>query len=200
MGWLADILGIETTYLTAVIALGIVVVLIILVAWALKFFGTASRTVGRPRARRLTVVEAIPLDARRQALILRRDGVEHLIVTGGPNDLLVESGFDAPPQPAYGRPGRRAVEPQPTAEPEPDRQLPGRGRPMQNASRPEPFTSRLRPKVYDPRQLAGGNRAANGRLPGDSATTGYDLSDEDERPEVTPEPVEDDYDRHKRQG
>ena len=39
--------------------------------------------------RRVRLVEATPLDARRRAVILRVDGREALILTGGPQDVFV---------------------------------------------------------------------------------------------------------------
>jgi flagellar protein FliO/FliZ len=47
----------------------------------------ASRT-GLPR---LSIVEAFDLDRQRQLVIVRRDNVEHLIMVGGPNDLVIEA-------------------------------------------------------------------------------------------------------------
>ena len=45
---------------------------------------------------RLGVVEQATVDARRRLLLIRRDGVEHLIMTGGPVDVLIETGIPAP--------------------------------------------------------------------------------------------------------
>jgi flagellar protein FliO/FliZ len=83
--------GQDITLLNAAMALGVVLVLIVLCVWALKFVFRASGNVGRGRARRLSVVEHLPLDARRQILIVRRDNVEHVILTGGPQDIVLES-------------------------------------------------------------------------------------------------------------
>src|SRR3954452_6111019 len=45
----------------------------------------------RGRAPRLGVVDVFGLDGQRQLVIVRRDNVEHLLMIGGPNDLVVES-------------------------------------------------------------------------------------------------------------
>lgn len=45
---------------------------------------------------RLGVSEHIMVDSRRKLLLIRRDGVEHLVLTGGPVDLLIETGIRAP--------------------------------------------------------------------------------------------------------
>jgi len=45
------------------------------------------------RPSRLSLVDAFDLDRHRQLVIVRRDNVEHLIMIGGPNDLLIEGGI-----------------------------------------------------------------------------------------------------------
>src|ERR1700757_3183609 len=44
----------------------------------------------RGRQPRLAVIESTMIDARRQLWLIRRDNVEHLIMTGGPTALVVE--------------------------------------------------------------------------------------------------------------
>ncbi|MGH6796620.1 MAG: hypothetical protein ACREDH_15805, partial [Methylocella sp.] len=46
---------------------------------------------GRARPPRLGTVDAFDLDRRRQLIIIRRDNVEHLLMIGGPNDIVIES-------------------------------------------------------------------------------------------------------------
>lgn len=45
--------------------------------------------------KRLDVVEQWSLDARRRLVLVRRDDVEHLIMTGGPVDVVIETGIAA---------------------------------------------------------------------------------------------------------
>ncbi len=52
----------------------------------------------RGREKRLAVVEAASVDGRRRIILLRRDDVEHLIMTGGPVDVLIESGIHRTPR------------------------------------------------------------------------------------------------------
>ena len=56
-------------------------------------FGHRLRVPGASRARqpRLGLVDAFSLDGQRQLVLVRRDNVEHLIMIGGPNDVLLES-------------------------------------------------------------------------------------------------------------
>jgi len=44
--------------------------------------------------RRLAVVEHASVDGRRRLVLVRRDNVEHLIMTGGPVDVLIETGIE----------------------------------------------------------------------------------------------------------
>ncbi len=44
--------------------------------------------------KRLAVVEHASVDGRRRLVLVRRDNVEHLIMTGGPVDVLIETGID----------------------------------------------------------------------------------------------------------
>jgi flagellar protein FliO/FliZ len=48
---------------------------------------------GRARPARLGIVDSFDLDRKRQLVIVRRDNVEHLLMIGGPNDLVIESQF-----------------------------------------------------------------------------------------------------------
>lgn len=100
--------GSGNTIVTAVFALGIVIVLIILGVWLLKMVFNASTNVARGRNRRLSVVDSMQLDPKRQLLIVRRDNVEHLILTGGPQDVVVETGIAVEDVPAS-QPSRRPV-------------------------------------------------------------------------------------------
>jgi flagellar protein FliO/FliZ len=61
-------------------------------AWAVRRFGSA-RLGGAVRGRqpRLAVIEYASVDARRRLLLVRRDNIEHLVMIGGPTDVVVES-------------------------------------------------------------------------------------------------------------
>ncbi|GEP08257.1 hypothetical protein [Methylobacterium gnaphalii] len=50
----------------------------------------ATRTTHRSRQPRLGIVDIYELDRQRQLILLRRDNVEHLLLVGGPNDVVVE--------------------------------------------------------------------------------------------------------------
>jgi hypothetical protein len=50
---------------------------------------------GRERVKRLTVIDAAVVDTRRRVVLIRRDNVEHLVLIGGPTDVVIESRIGA---------------------------------------------------------------------------------------------------------
>ncbi|RVI01981.1 histidine kinase, partial [Sinorhizobium meliloti] len=46
---------------------------------------------GKNRQPRLAVLDAAAVDTRRRLVLVRRDDVEHLIMIGGPTDIVIES-------------------------------------------------------------------------------------------------------------
>ena len=89
-------------------ALGAVIVGIVLVVWLLKLLTGATGRAVRGRNRRLGVIDTLALDPKRQLLIIRRDNVEHLILTGGPTDIVIETGI-AVEEEAAAQPTRRPI-------------------------------------------------------------------------------------------
>lgn len=68
--------------------------------WFLRqSLGLGGMPLFTPKQRRLGVVESTSIDGRRRLILIRRDNVEHLIMTGGPVDVLVETGIPATPRP-----------------------------------------------------------------------------------------------------
>ncbi len=45
--------------------------------------------------KRLQIIEALPLDARRKLVLLRRDNVEHLVILGTNGETMVERGIES---------------------------------------------------------------------------------------------------------
>lgn len=65
-------------------------------------FQAVSSLFGGPKPlRRLSVSEQFNLDSRRRLILVRRDDVEHLIMTGGPVDVVIETGIGAPAHPTH---------------------------------------------------------------------------------------------------
>lgn len=95
-------------YLRFILALAAVLALIAGAAWLVRRFGLFGVNPGRrPDQRRLAINAVQPLDARRRLVLVRRDGVEHLLLVGGANDLVIETGI-APPKPVGSRPASDA--------------------------------------------------------------------------------------------
>lgn len=70
----------------------IVLGLIALTAWLVRRLG-ANRLGGggaRGRQPRLAVIDAASVDGRRRLVLIRRDNIEHLLMIGGPTDVVVE--------------------------------------------------------------------------------------------------------------
>ena len=58
--------------------------------------GSIGSTLFGPKPeRRLGVMEQTSVDSRRRLILVRRDNVEHLIMTGGPVDVVIETGIGA---------------------------------------------------------------------------------------------------------
>ena len=47
--------------------------------------------------RRLQIVEAMTVDAKHRAILIRRDDTEHLVLLGPTADVVIETGIKAPP-------------------------------------------------------------------------------------------------------
>lgn len=86
-------------YLRFVLALIAVLAMIGGAAYLVRRFGLFGTGSGRRSGeRRLSIGAVQPLDNRRRLVLVRRDGVEHLLLIGGPNDLVVETSIQ--PRPA----------------------------------------------------------------------------------------------------
>jgi flagellar protein FliO/FliZ len=73
------------------IAAAVTLVLLGLLVWLLRRVARLRLGATAPgRVPRLAIVDVLPIDGRRQLLLVRRDSVEHLILVGGPSDLVIE--------------------------------------------------------------------------------------------------------------
>jgi flagellar protein FliO/FliZ len=79
--------------LTFFFAFVAVLALIGLAAWLVRRFATnrLGANTNRGRMPRLAVIDAAAVDGRRRLVLVRRDNIEHLIMIGGPTDIVVES-------------------------------------------------------------------------------------------------------------
>ena len=76
----------------AILALIIVIGLASAVFYVVRHVSTGRIGTAAMRGRqpRLAVIEVAGIDPRRRLLLIRRDNVEHLIMIGGPTDVVVE--------------------------------------------------------------------------------------------------------------
>lgn len=80
-------------FFLAVGGVGIALLCLIGIFWIIRNRRAPSPFVrgGRNRQPRLQVLDAAAVDTRRRLVLVRRDDVEHLIMIGGPTDIVIES-------------------------------------------------------------------------------------------------------------
>ncbi|WP_025037376.1 flagellar biosynthetic protein FliO [Bradyrhizobium sp. DOA9] len=78
--------------ITFIVAFIVVLALIGVAAWLVRRFagGRVGANTQRGRMPRLAVIDAAAVDGRRRLVLVRRDNVEHLLMIGGPTDIVVE--------------------------------------------------------------------------------------------------------------
>lgn len=112
------------------IAFLVVLALIGVTAWLVRRFG-ASRLGAATRGRqpRLAVIDAASVDGRRRLVLIRRDNTEHLLMIGGPTDVVIEpnivraTGARDVPREVAREPGRPSISTESTARPAPAPEL-----------------------------------------------------------------------------
>ena len=79
------------TPLTFFFAFVVVLALIGLAAWLVRRFAgnRLGANANRGRMPRLAVIDAAAVDGRRRLVLVRRDNIEHLLMIGGPTDIVV---------------------------------------------------------------------------------------------------------------
>ena len=112
---------------TVIFALVAVLALMGVAFWLVRRFAgnRLGANPGRGRMPRLAVIDAAAVDGRRRLVLVRRDNIEHLLMIGGPTDIVVESNIvrasparELPQRQAM--PGTVAPEPPPRIAPLPD--------------------------------------------------------------------------------
>jgi hypothetical protein len=185
MNYLTNLLGPNAPLAaTFIVAFAVVLVLIGLTAWIFRLIrgrGLGIGSGGRGRQPRLAVLDYADVDQRRKLVLIRRDNVEHLLLLGGPTDVVVETAIvrGVPVQASVLREAAQApAAPEPAPEPAPRlsmrdsaRQAAGEPAPMrpsnldlhQPAARPEPVRSPPPPARVEPTRPAPPLRAEPAR-------------------------------------
>jgi flagellar protein FliO/FliZ len=133
------------TFLFAFIA---VLALIGVAAWLVRRFATnrLGANTNRGRMPRLAVIDAAAVDGRRRLVLVRRDNVEHLLMIGGPSDIVIE------PNIVRAMPGRDQMAPRPAVAGE----APPRIAPLpdtnwnEDAARADAFEHHAEPQMPEP--------------------------------------------------
>ena len=114
----------SSTTTTILIFLGILAMLAVAVLLVRRFAtNRLGANTNRGRMPRLAVIDAAAVDGRRRLVLVRRDNVEHLLMIGGPTDIVVE------PNIVRATPGREALPQRP-----PGTELPPRIAPLPDAA------------------------------------------------------------------
>src|SRR6187551_2556496 len=117
--------------ITPIVAFIVVLALIGIAAWLVRRFATTRLGANTQRGRmpRLAVIDAAAVDGRRRLVLVRRDNIEHLLMIGGPTDIVVE------PNIVRAMPGREQMAQRPAVGAEPPRiaPLPDAGWPDEGA-------------------------------------------------------------------
>ncbi|WP_395446987.1 hypothetical protein ACHMW7_18335 [Aminobacter sp. UC22_36] len=154
--WLDSVAG--PGYAAAVLWTFAALVLLVIVLVIVKLvrsltFGTFVAG-GRNRKTRLAVMDATAIDSQRRLVLVRRDDIEHLLLIGGPTDVVVETDIrmTAPRRPALTgteatQQAAQAPRPQPAVQqgaPRPATQAPAR-------PQPQPIPAPIQPRPAPPK-------------------------------------------------
>jgi flagellar protein FliO/FliZ len=164
------------------IAFVIVLALIGVAAWLVRRFAGSSLGSGSNRGRmpRLAVIDAAAVDGRRRLVLVRRDNVEHLLMIGGPTDVVVE------PNIVRSMPQRDQATRSPAGTELPPRLAPESGWSDTEAPHVDPFEHREPPVPELPPRVARGPYADDTRRPPSSLPERHGA---DSMAGFTPEPM-----------
>lgn len=117
MQMLESLIGAQGTRYASFLLIALAMLALILILWWLirKALGDRLNMSDRPDRRgrppRLGITESFAVDRQgRRLVMVRRDNVEHLVMIGGPNDLLIESNVMRGERPMVNRPEVRTAE------------------------------------------------------------------------------------------
>ncbi len=153
MQWLDSVAGpgYAAALLWTFAALVLLVIVLVIIRLVRNLtFGTFVAG-GRNRKTRLAVMDATAVDSHRRLVLIRRDDIEHLILIGGPTDVVVERDIRlaAPRRPALTGDGSGGGQQQ---APRPRAAQPAPAAPARQAPPPQPV--RVAPAAVPPRQAA----------------------------------------------
>lgn len=152
-GWLESVVGPDyaAALMWVIVALIALLVLLILVR-IVRGFGVGTFVAGgRNRKARLAVMDATAVDSHRRLVLVRRDDIEHLILIGGPTDVVVEQNIRliAPTRRAVAESEQPPAQPlaQPPAQPQAPQPVPLSAPPLRQPPAPPPAPPAPAPPV-----------------------------------------------------
>lgn len=90
--WIVDLVGesLAPIVWVAIVATAVCLLAMLMIVLAKKAFGGRIGTGFKASAPRLAVMDVARIDEKRRVILVRRDDVEHLVLIGGQNDVLLE--------------------------------------------------------------------------------------------------------------
>lgn len=190
--WLAGQIGESAAnIITSLIVLIVVIAAIVVTVTILRKLNSGTFVVGgNARTPRLSVRDAAAVDRTRRLVLVRRDNVEHLILIGGPTDVVIETNITSPDV-QKDTDNLEAVRPQAVVTPIPRYQEPQLNEPAIPPHKPETSHSNqlsakpAAPRTRDPLsmpQLDNLDRTSNLNIGSSHLTSEPQLSSVVERP------------------
>lgn len=96
MDWLANLLGGENggaVQFLPIVA-GLVILLVFIIWLFRKIAGRSSPHSAKSDEARLSITDSARVDESRYLVLVKRDDLEHLIMIGGPSDIVIETGIE----------------------------------------------------------------------------------------------------------
>jgi flagellar protein FliO/FliZ len=119
MQMLESLFGAQGARYAGFVLAALAILLLVVILWWLirKAMGGRLNMSDRPDRRgrppRLGITESFAVDRQgRRLVMVRRDNVEHLVMIGGPNDVVIETNVVRGERPMVGRPDARGAEPE----------------------------------------------------------------------------------------
>jgi flagellar biogenesis protein FliO len=103
-----NVSGGVTQAIAVILALSVVLLLFGLFIFILKRLMGGQTSQNRNRQPRIAVMDTASVDTRRRLVLIRRDNIEHLLLVGGPSDVVVEQNIIRNTPLTQSRPGHPA--------------------------------------------------------------------------------------------
>lgn len=94
----------DNMVMRTIVGLLLVLIIIAIISWILRrVMGTQVNNRSRGRQPRISIADSQAIDNRHRLVLVRRDNVEHLLLIGGSNNLVVEEGINKQAHPRAGK-------------------------------------------------------------------------------------------------